>query len=302
MLLLLFLAGITNAQETISFEASEGYTLGSLNTQNGWEVTDNNEGNFLENQVVTDEQSSDGEYAFKNAFEPDFDFQWLPIFGAAKTFDTPKTHEDFVITYDVMVTETNGADFEFTLFGIDANDDFVPVAGIAMEYRGLIYTIDDEYYTAYYIDNAEWTPNTWLSIKIEVTATELKYYLNDVLAHTRSNFTNVDIVGFNMLHNNFGGSAYYDNFTIETGALGLKDIVDTTKLRIYPNPVEDELHIEGLDLEQISNLTIYNLRGQKLMESHAAEKLNLNTLSKGVYLLNVETQDNKTHTQKLIKN
>lgn len=302
MLLLLFLGVVATAQETISFEASEGYTLGTLNTQNGWEVTDDNQGGYLLNQVVTDEKATDGTYAFKNAFEPDFNPQWLPIFGAAKTFDTPKTHEDFVISFDMMVTEANGADFEFTLFGIDANDDFVPVAGIAMEYRGLIYTIDDINYTAFYIEDAAWTPNTWLNIKIEVSDTELKYYLNNVLAHTRSNFTMVDIVGFNMLHNNYGGSAFYDNFIMQTGSLGIEDIVDTTGIRIYPNPVKDVLHVEGITPDQISTIAIYNLRGQKLMESKSMKNINLSTLSEGVYLLNIQTLDNKTHTQKLIKN
>lgn len=299
---MLLITGGLFSQEIISFETDESYTLGTLNNQNGWEVTEDADGAFLQNQVVSVEESSDGTQAFKNAFEPDFDFQWLPIFGAVKSFDTPKSFEDFTFSYDVMVTATNGADFEMTLFGIDANDDFVPVAGIAMENRGYIYTIDDINYSAFYIEDAEWTPNTWLTIKIEVTETELKYYLNDVLAHTRSNFTSVDIVGFNMLHNNYGGDAYYDNFSYESGTLGTDEFSEVSNFQIYPNPVEDELKIKGIQADQMTQLSIYNLNGQKLMESISADALDVSRLVSGVYMLNVVTGDGKTHTRKLIKN
>ncbi|QNK77253.1 T9SS type A sorting domain-containing protein [Winogradskyella sp. PAMC22761] len=298
---MLLLTGGVFSQETISFETSESYTLGTLNNQNGWEVTEDSDGAFLQNQVVSNEQSSDGAYAFKNSYESGFEPQWLPIFGAVKSFDTPKSFEDFTFSYDVMVTESNGADFEMTLFGIDADDNFVPVAGIAMEYQGLIYTIDNINYSAFYIEDATWTPNTWLNIKIEVTATELKYYLNDVLAHTRSNFTSVDIVGFNMLHNNYGGDAFYDNFSFESGTLGTDDFAKASALSIYPNPVADELKITGIQNEQIAQLAIYNLNGQKLMESTSVDELDVNNLSGGVYMLNVVTVDGKTHTEKLLK-
>ena len=298
---MLLLTGGVFSQETISFETSESYTLGTLNNQNGWEVSVDSDDVFLQNQVVSDEDASDGTYAFKNSYESSFGAQFLPIFGAAKNFDSPKSFEDFTFSYDVMVTEKDGADFEVTLFGIDINDDFVPVAGIALENRGNIYTIDDIYYNAFFIEDAEWEPNTWLTIKIEVTATELKYYLNDVLAHTRSNFTSVDIVGFNMLHNNYGGDAFYDNFSFESGTLGVDDFADASALRIYPNPVADELQIKGIQNEQIAQLSVYNLNGQKLMESTSVDVLDVSALVSGVYMLNVVTTDGKMHTEKLLK-
>lgn len=301
IVLLLLMTGVVFSQESISFEANEGYELGNLNTQNGWEVTDDNEGNFLENQVVTDAESSEGDYSFKNAFEPDYDFQWLPIFGAAKNFDAPKSYEDFTFSYDVMVTDTLGADFEMTLFGIDANQEFVPVAGFAMENRGLVYIISGVDYGSDYIDDASWTPNTWYSIKIEVSATEIKYYMDDVLVYTGDNFTSENIAGFNMLHNNYGGDAYYDNITFANGTLGNTDFTDLSDLRIYPNPVQDELKIQGVDQEQISQMSIYNLNGQQLMTRKSVKNLDVSHLNKGVYILKIDTKNNKSLTHKLIK-
>lgn len=300
IVLMLMVFGLVSGQETISFEASEDFELGNLNAQNGWEVTDDSEGNFLENQVVTDAEASDGTYSFKNAYEPDYNFQWLPIFGAAKNFDSPKSYEDFTFSYDVMVTDTLGADFEMTLFGINADEEFVPVAGIAMENRGMIYVIKDINYGSDYTD-AEWTPNTWVNVKIEVTAEELNYYVDDVLVYTGDNYTSVDIVGFNMLHNNYGADGYYDNITFASGTLGNTDFTDMSDLRIYPNPVQDELKIKGIDLEQISQVSIYNLSGQQMMESKSVENLEVSHLSQGVYILKIDTQNNKTLTHKLIK-
>ncbi|WP_179349126.1 T9SS type A sorting domain-containing protein [Winogradskyella pacifica] len=298
---MLLLTGGVFSQETISFETSESYNLGTLNNQNGWEVSVDSEGVFLQNQVVSDEGATDGIYAFKNSYEPSFNPQFYSIFGAAKNFNAPKSFEDFTFSYDVMVTESDGSDFEMTLFGIDANDDFVPVAGVIMEYGESIYVIDDINYGTVDLEGADWTPNTWLNIKIEVTATELKYYLNDVLAHTRSNFTSVDIVGFNMLHNNYGGDAFYDNFSFESGTLGTEDFADASVLHIYPNPVADELKITGIQNEQIAQVSIYNLNGQQLMERTSVDALDVSSLAAGVYMLNVVTVDGKTHTDKLLK-
>ncbi|MGO1729873.1 MAG: T9SS type A sorting domain-containing protein [Flavobacteriaceae bacterium] len=299
--LMILFFGFVSAQETISFEASEGYQLATLNTQNGWEVTVDSDGNFLQNQVVTDEEASDGSFSFKNAFEPSYDWQWLPIFGAAKTFDTPKSYEDFVFSYDVMVTETLGADFELTLYGIDADEDFVPVAGFAMENQGQVYVISDITYGSDYIDGASWIPNTWYSIKIEVSAAEIKYYMDDVLIYTGDNFTSENIEGFNMLHNNYGGDAYYDNFVYANGTLSNKDFSELADLSIYPNPVENELNIQGLESFELERLSIYNMMGQQLLESTTAETLNVDQLSGGAYILEITTKENKSFTEKFIK-
>ena len=76
----------TNAQETISFVAYEGFTLGTLNEQNGWEVTEGRNG-FLTNQIVTDENASHGTYSFKNGDQSEYDPQWMVIFGGSKAFE-----------------------------------------------------------------------------------------------------------------------------------------------------------------------------------------------------------------------
>lgn len=59
-LILSLFSSLAFAQQTISFEASEGYTVGNINGQNGWEVTLNNDEEPINNQDVSTDQASDG--------------------------------------------------------------------------------------------------------------------------------------------------------------------------------------------------------------------------------------------------
>lgn len=48
-------------------------------------------------------------------------------------------------------------------------------------------------------------------------------------------------------------------------------------------------------------MSIYNLNGQKLMESKTTDALDVSSLGAGVYVLNVVTVDGTTHIDKLLK-
>ena len=286
-------------QENISFEQAEGYTLGSLNTQNGWEITDNR-GEFLTNQVVTDEQASDGLYSFKNGYQDEYDPQWFPIFGASKTFGTPFQYDDFTISFDVLVTQRNGADFEFNLYGIDAYDNFVPVVGIGMENRGYVYvTTSVDYDFAYADAAANYALNTWHNIKVEVNSEEIKYFFNDQLIYTTNNFSQTEIKGLTMLHNNYGGSAYYDNFKINEEELTTLDIKNKN-IKLYPNPVKDILQISIT--ENIAQIEIKNILGQTLIKAEDVKNINTSNLTKGTYFATLIFKDGTKINRKFIKN
>ena len=67
---------------------------------------------------------------------------------------------------------------------------------------------------------------------------------------------------------------------------GINETANNIALRVYPNPVSNELSIESstkLDL-----VRIFNLNGQKMFESKAVNnKINLSKLAAGVYVLEV---------------
>jgi len=297
--LIALITSFTFAQEMISFESAEGYQLGTLNAQNGWEITEGSDG-FLLNQVVSSEKASQGSYSFKNSYEPDFDFQWLPIFGASKTFAEPADYTEFTISYDIMVTDTLGSDFEFTLFAIDENDEYAPVAGVGIENRGMVYLIKDVNYGIEYADS-EWLPNEWINVRIEVTATEIKYYINNVLEQTLSNFTELNIVGFNMLHNNYGYDAYYDNIVISDGTLSDKNFKDSSLL-VYPNPTVNTISVAMSGNTDISGIEIYNLTGQNVLKTTQTENVDVSPLSSGTYFLKATDITGASFTKKILKN
>ncbi|QTV04643.1 T9SS type A sorting domain-containing protein [Faecalibacter bovis] len=284
-------------QEYISFEAHEGYTLGSLNTQNNWEITDDNQGNFLSNQIVTNEQKKDGDNSYKNGHQDDYNPQWFPIFGASKTFDTPYDYNNFTISYDIFITQRNGADFEFNLYGIDAEANYVPVVGIGFENRGYVYvTTSVDYDFEYADDAANFALNTWHNVKIEVSSEEIKYYFNNQLVYTTDNFTQTEIKGITMLHNNYGGSAYYDNFKINDH-LSTNDIV-ANQLLITPNPVKDQLNINFNG--EVSSIEIMDLLGRSVAKQENTT-IDLKHLTKGNYIAKITLKDGKVITRKFIK-
>lgn len=293
------LSTVAFAQLTTSFETSEGYQLGNINNQNNWEVTEGSDG-FLTNQVITDEKASNGSFSFKNAFESDYNDQWFPIFGAVKSFAEPISYQNFTLTYDVLVTEKNGSDFELTLFAINEDEDYVPVAGVGIENRGYIYLFKDEFYDFDYAE-AEWEENQWINVKIEVTASEIKYYINDELQNTIANFTQLEIAGINMLHNNYGGDGYYDNVVITTGNLGSASY-RTDAVAIYPNPAKNNITIAAPAGVEITQVDIYYITGQKVMTVNNNLNIDIATLAEGAYILQAKTTTGTTLTQKVIKN
>ena len=91
------------------------------------------------------------------------------------------------------------------------------------------------------------------------------------------------------------GNRILGSFT--TSALGLTDNEQKAKFNLYPNPTTDNFSIE-MDNE-VKSIDIYSLQGQKVLSSNSKE-VNVSNLSKGIYLVQIEDENNKISTQKLI--
>ena len=250
--------------------------------------------------MITNSESSEGTFSFKNANEPSFGDQWFPIFGAVKTFATPLDHTNLTFSYDVKASAKLGADFELVLYSINADDEFTPVAGIGIENRGYIYVIKDENYGFDYAE-AEWTPNTWVNIKIELSATQIKYYVNNVLQNTFAKFNQLDVLGFNMLHNNYGNDAYYDNFVITSGDLSVNPFQENS-VAVYPNPAKDVISISTPNESEITTVSVYNVAGQEVLKTNQTKNINVSQFPSGAYFLKATSSNGSTMTKKIIKN
>ena len=69
------------------------------------------------------------------------------------------------------------------------------------------------------------------------------------------------------------------------------------KATIYPNPTSDNFTIEMEN--EVKSVEIYSIQGQKVMSSNS-KNISVSDLSKGIYLVRIEDENNAVATQKLI--
>lgn len=95
------------------------------------------------------------------------------------------------------------------------------------------------------------------------------------------------------------------NTTIDRGAYeydataSTNDVVFTNNVNIYPNPVNTTLTIKT-DKITVKGVSIYNLLGKKVLQTKQ-QTINVSNLAKGMYILKVQSADNKTATKKFFK-
>ena len=76
----------------------------------------------------------------------------------------------------------------------------------------------------------------------------------------------------------------------------VKENAEDFNFMIYPVPAHDEIYIEA---EGFQKAEIYNLMGQKLMES-LRDKMNVSTLSSGLYVMKVYDREGGCATQRFV--
>ena len=289
-----------SAQSKISFETSEGYQLGSINGQNSWQITDDGESNFVENQVVSAEKFSAGIYSFKNGYTDAYGGQMFPIIGAQKSFDQPLDYNDTTISFDVLVTETDGSNFEMAAYGISADEEYYPVFDLAFDYSGTLHVITSIDYDME-DTGISWQPNQWYKVTVKVSANEIKYFIDGTLIYTTPNFTQINLLGMNFLHDNYGGDAYIDNIKINETNMSVSN-VKKGNLAVYPNPVKNSLNFNLPHGEAVSVIRIHNIAGQTVIDRKlSTPAINLEPLKAGAYIITVTTNKGTSYSSKFIK-
>ena len=84
-----------------------------------------------------------------------------------------------------------------------------------------------------------------------------------------------------------------------SGTLLLSNFFNTKNLKasIYPNPTSDSFTIEMEN--EVKSVEIYSIQGQKVM-SATSKNVNVSNLSKGMYLVRIEDENNAVATQKVV--
>jgi hypothetical protein len=75
---------------------------------------------------------------------------------------------------------------------------------------------------------------------------------------------------------------------------------------VFPNPASGELNVKTENMEGLNEISIYDLQGrvvltQKANRNTAIQKLNITSLVKGLYFIELKSDKDRT-TKKLIKN
>jgi Beta-1,3-glucanase/Secretion system C-terminal sorting domain len=70
---------------------------------------------------------------------------------------------------------------------------------------------------------------------------------------------------------------------------------------VYPNPVQNVINVENLKNKTIDSVTIVDCLGRKVVESKNASKIDVQKLSKGIYIINIASEG-LNYTEKFIKN
>ena len=284
----LFAFLIGNAQQTISFENSEGFTLGDLNNQNGWTVTGCGPGCFVVNQEVSNEQASDGTLSLKTAVDPAFSGQGGPIIGGFYDLPSPINYTDAIISYDVFITQqdANSSDFRFGVVGADAMGDLFFTYVVDFDFEGNIKIVDP---MGMFQVVGTWSIDTWYNIRAEVSGSNIAYFVDNVQVGTSALLNDFDFVSVRFIHNNFGGNGYIDNLRInDEPTAGVDEFASNVFTHSY-NKQSDVLTINSSELA-FNNIQLYNLLGQEVLNnrlSQTSENINLSQLQDGIYMARV---------------
>ena len=99
---------------------------------------------------------------------------------------------------------------------------------------------------------------------------------------------------------NSSGITYGAVKTFTTATLGLEEVILDESLKLYPNPVDNVLHIKTNNLE-IQSVTLYDVLGKSVKNiTEENNAIHFSGLNKGVYLLKIKTEQG-TAVRRIVK-
>lgn len=287
------------AQQTISFEPNEGFNTGDINGQTGWISTPT--GGIPQNvthQTVSMDKASDGSRSLKIVKENTYGTQSEPIIGGFYNLPAPLAPDNFSVSFDINMSQLNGSDFGFQ--GVNSLDD-QSVVRLDFEKTGSVKILNIISGIQDLISLPSiWLPNTWYRLKVVGNATDVKYYLNDILIYTGTAVNSLNINQLRFVHNNSLGSAYIDHIKInnESGVMAVNDSkVNTKEISLYPNPAHDFININTAT--KVKSIELYDETGKLIKTETNSNKIEVKGLSAGIYSVNIKTEG-RNFTEKVI--
>ncbi|MCJ8154027.1 T9SS type A sorting domain-containing protein [Chryseobacterium sp. SSA4.19] len=282
LMLLSFIAG--KAQINYSFESPQ-YTVGNIAGQNSWGGT---AAAYL--GTVSNEQANPGTQSLKitgnngtvhtsaGAISPTFTVTGSVVTVAFNAYFTSAATAgdecDFFFSPQSPTESTINARFRFTF------ED-----GIAV-----IDTDPDTLELGYVDTGAVFTRNTWNTYRVELDFANgvAKYFQNGTLIHTGIVVGGTKVGNLAVTNDNYNSSAYFDGVQVFAGVLGTSEAsAKKMDYKLYPNPTSDFAVIETK--EKINSIEIFDFSGKKINAPVNQNKVDLRSLSAGVYIISVNT-------------
>jgi uncharacterized delta-60 repeat protein len=104
--------------------------------------------------------------------------------------------------------------------------------------------------------------------------------------------------GWYTTYNGDNSSAYLIKLRTEA-SLSTTSFDTTNAFVIYPNPVQNVLHLQSNNFTSIKSVKIYDLQGKVVLQD-TNDTINVSNLSKGVYIVKITTEEGEV-TKKFIK-
>lgn len=296
LLVAMLLSIATYSQQTISFESSEGYTLGDVNAQNGWVTTGTGPGTFIENQVISDEQSSDGTYSLKIVQETAFAGQDSPIVGAFYNYAAVVPHMTATFSADMFIDTFDSADTSDYIFGLVNLTDGVFLTYIRFTFEGNIAVLVDDGTGTGTIDiidtESDWTALTWFNVRIELNDNAIEFFIDDTSIYQGIVATpDTDIEQVRFSHDNFLGFAHIDNFRTNDEDLSVDEFAADSFSHFY-NTDLNTLNLVSPN-NVLSSVEIFDVLGKRILSNPISgneASIDVSSFKDGIYLARVSTE------------
>ena len=298
----------TFGQQSISFEASEGFVPGEIEGQQDWNLSTSTTAGASADPAlftISTAEATNGtqsllmeggngtNHSLRGAFSPEFSV----------------TGDMLYFSFDLKTSEltANGSDFYISA---QSPSEELLTSRIVFSFDGTIYVLDYEDpadpESLGYIEVADVTyeGDTWYNVEMvqDNVAGTIKYYLNDALIHTGAAFGAEGIEQLVLMNDNYEGSAYMDNISV-TNTLGVNQVL-ASQFSVYPNPTSNVVNIANADA-LVTGVAVVDINGRTVKSASfdgvSEAQINIADLSAGVYLMNISSDKGMT-TKKIVKN
>jgi len=277
---LLFGIYISDAQQLISFEASEGFTLGEINGQNGW-TSNPNYTTFIN---IVDTQSTDGTQSLYFSADPNGP---IPNNSITGTGINGFNFGDITFTADIFVESgLSPSEFNIILQSLSQN----ALTSRVVFFDGTIILVDS-IPNPQFVTAGTFPLDVWIELKIvhDFTAGTIDYFIDDNLFYT-GNVVNGTGIEEMLLFSSFNQTGFYiDNINFTPNTLSSSAFEDAV-VEVYPNPATERLFFTSGSNDMIKSVQVFDLAGRAYeVDLNSDRSINVDFLTSGMYILNVET-------------